>query len=83
MSSLYRKNYQDDRILDCLLTLMAAMQAEDVGASFLSVGDFNGHHQEWLGSATINRHGVAAFEFAALSGAISWFLANPCTWWNT
>ena len=32
------------------------------------VGDLNGHHQEWLGSATINRHGDAAFDFATVSG---------------
>ena len=39
----------DDRIFDCLLASMAAVQAEDVRASFLFVGDLNGHHQEWLG----------------------------------
>ena len=44
------------------------MQAEDVHASFLFVGDLNGHHQEWLGSMTTNRHGVAAFDFATVSG---------------
>ena len=27
------------------------------------VGDLNGHHQEGLGSATTNSHGVAAFDF--------------------
>ena len=43
---------------------MAAVQAEDVRASFLFVGDLNGHHQEWLGSTTTNGHGVAAFDFA-------------------
>ena len=37
-------------------------------ASFLFVGDLNGHHQEWLGSTTANRHGVAAFDFATVSG---------------
>ena len=66
--SLYRNPDLDDRILDCLLTSMAAVQAEDVRASFLFVGDLNGHHQEWLGSATKNRHGVAAFGFATVSG---------------
>ena len=40
---------------------MAAVQAEDIRASLLFVGDLNGHHQEWLGSTTTNRHGVAAF----------------------
>ena len=32
------------------------------------MGDLNGHHQEWLGSMTKNRHGVAAFDFATVSG---------------
>ena len=65
--SLYRNPDLDDLIFDCLLTSMAAVQAEDVGSSFLFVGDFNGHHQEWLGSATTNRHGVAAFDFTTVS----------------
>ena len=43
---------------------MSAVHAEDVRASFLFVGDLNGHHQEWLGSTTTNCHGVAAFDFA-------------------
>ena len=64
----YRNPDLDDRILDCLLTSMAAVQAEDVHASFLFVCDLNGHHKEWLGSATTNRHGVAAFDFATVSG---------------
>ena len=32
------------------------------------MGDLNGHHQEWLGSTTTNRHGVAALDFATVSG---------------
>ena len=32
------------------------------------MGDLNGHHQEWLRSTTTNRHGVAAFDFATVSG---------------
>ena len=51
-----------------ILASMAAVQAEDVRASFLFVGDLNGHHEQWLGSATTNRHGVAAFDFATVSG---------------
>ena len=47
---------------------MAALQAEEVRASFLFVGDLNGHHQEWLGSTTTNCHGVAAFYFTTVSG---------------
>ena len=54
MFSLYRIPDLDDRIFYCLLTSMAAVQAEDVCASFLLVGDLNGHHQEWLGSTTTN-----------------------------
>ena len=36
--------------------------------SCLIVGDLNGHHQEWLGSTTTNRHGVGSFNFATVSG---------------
>ena len=66
--SLYRNPDLYHRIFDCLLTLMAAVQAENVRASFQFGGDLNGHHQEWLGSTTINRHGVAAFDFGTASG---------------
>ena len=65
---LYRNPDLDDRIFYCLLASMAAVQAEDVRASFIFVGDLNGHHQEWLGSTTTHRHGVAAFDFATVSG---------------
>ena len=66
--SLYHNPHLDDRIFDCLLASMAAVQAEDVCASFLFVGDLNGHHQEWLGSTTMTHHGVAAFDFETVSG---------------
>ena len=66
--SLYRNPDLDDGILDCLLASMAAVQAEDVRDSFLFVGDLNGHHQEWLGSTTTNRHGIAAFDFSTVCG---------------
>ena len=68
MFSLYRNPGLDDRTYDCLLTAMAAVQAADAGASFLFVGDLNGHHQEWLGATTTNRHGVTALDFAIVSG---------------
>ena len=68
VSSLYRNPNLDDRIFDCLLAPMAAVQAKDVRALFLFVGDLNGHHPEWLDSTTTNRHGVAAFDFATVSG---------------
>ena len=32
------------------------------------MGDLNGHHQEWLGFTTTNQHGVAALDFATVSG---------------
>ena len=60
----------DDRIFYCLLASMAAVQTEDIRASFLYVGDLNGHHYEWLGSTTTNLHGVAAFDFATVSGCV-------------
>ena len=52
----------------CLLESMAAVQAEDVRASFLFVGNLNGHHHKWLGSTATESHGVAAYEFATVSG---------------
>ena len=30
--------------------------------------DLNSLHQEWLASMTMNRHGVASFDFATVSG---------------
>ena len=75
--SLYRNPDLDDRILYCLLTSMAAVQAEDVSASFLFVGDLNGHHQEWLGSTTTNRHGFAPLTLQQSLVAISWLSAQP------
>ena len=72
MFSLYRNPDLDDRIYDCLLTAIPALQAADVRALFLFVGDLNGHHQEWLGSTTMNRHGVAALDFATVSGCDNW-----------
>ena len=65
---LYHISDLVDRIYDCLLAAMAAMQAADAHASFLFVGDLNVHHQEWLGSTTTNRHGVAALDFPTVSG---------------
>ena len=42
--SVYFNPDLDDRIFDCLLASIAAMQAEDISAYFLFVGDLNGHH---------------------------------------
>ena len=68
MFTVFIATLTDDRIFNCLLASMVAVQAEDVRASFLFVGDLNGHHQEWLGSTTTNRHGVVAFGFVTVSG---------------
>ena len=46
---------------------MAAVQDEDIHATFLFVGDLNGHHQEWSDSTTTNRHGVAAYDYVTVS----------------
>ena len=47
---------------------MADIQAEDVCASFQFAGDLNSHHKEWLGSTTTIGHGVAAVDYATVSG---------------
>ena len=65
--SLYRNPDLDDQIFfDCLLASMAAVKTEDIRASLGIIR--SGHHQEWLGSTTTNRHGVGAFDFATISG---------------
>ena len=56
---------------------MAAVQAEDVRASFQFVGDLNGHHQEWLGSTITNRHAVQPFTSQQSPVAFSWLSAQP------
>ena len=53
--SHYRNPDLDNRIFDCLLTSMAAVQTEDVRVFFQFVLDLNDHHQEWLGFRTMNR----------------------------
>ena len=65
---LYLNPDLEHRIFGCLLTSTVTVQAEDVRASYLFVGDLNGAHQKWLCSKTANRHGVAAFDFATVSG---------------
>ena len=70
--SLYRNPDLEDRIYDCLLTAMAAVQAADGRASFLFVSDLNGHLQEWLGSTTTNPHGVAALDLPLYQIVINW-----------
>ena len=49
-------------------SINGCVQAEDVRAFFLFVDDLNSHHQEWLGATTTNRHGVASFDLATVSG---------------
>ena len=56
--SHYRNPDLDDCIFYCLHASMATVEAEDVRASFLFVGNLNGHHQEWLGSMTMISHGM-------------------------
>ena len=64
MFSLYHNPDLVDRIFDCLPTSMAAVQAEDVSASFKFGSNLNSHHQEFLGSTTTNR----SPDFATVSG---------------
>ena len=66
--SLYCNPDLDDRIYECLLTAMVAVQTVDARGSFLFMGNLNGHHQDWLGSTSTNCHGVAFLDFATVSG---------------
>ena len=75
--SLYRNPDLDDRIFDCLLGSMATVQAEDVRASFLLVGDLNGHHQSgWvLRPRTVME--LQPFTLQQSPVEISWLSAQP------
>ena len=55
---------------------MAAVQAEDVRASFLFVGDLNIHHQEWLGSMTRTVIELQPLILQQSPVAISWLSAQ-------
>ena len=83
MFSLFPNPVLNDRVFDYLLTSMAVALAEDVRSSFRFVGYLNGHHQEWLGATTMDRHGVVAFNFTTLWLRSVGCRPNPCTWWNT
>ena len=48
----FRNPDLDDRIFYCFLASVAAVQAEDIRASFLFVGDLNGPSSGWLGPTT-------------------------------
>ncbi len=47
---------------------MASIPDSDPKSSFVFVGDFNAHHQQWLNFSTTNQHGWAAHDFSNLSG---------------
>ena len=65
--NLYRSPSGDDRIYDCMLNSMASIQSIDRKAAFIFVGDMNGHHRDWLGSARTDSHGTAALDFSTVS----------------
>ena len=64
----YRNPDSDNSIFECLLTSMASIQSTDRKAAFVFVGDFNAHHANWLNSKRTDDHGIAAFDFANVSG---------------
>ena len=67
--SIYRNPDLDDSIFDCLLSSMASIQESDRKATFIFVGDFNAHHNDWYDSGARNNvHGHAAKDFATNSG---------------
>ena len=61
---VYRSPNTDDRVYDCLLASMGAIQSVDRKAVFCFIGDFNAHHKDWLGSRITDSHGRNAHEFA-------------------
>ena len=81
--SLYRNLDLDDRIFDCLLTSMAAVQAEDVRASFLFVGDLNGIIRIGLVLQPQIVLVLQRLTSQLCLVAISWLSPDRCTWWDT
>ena len=56
---------------------MAAVWAEDVRASFLFVGDLNGHHREWLVLPPRTDMDFQPLTSQQSLVAISWLSAQP------
>ena len=77
--SIYRNPDRHNRIL-IVYWHQRLLCTENARASFQFVGNLNGHHLEWLGSTTLNRHGVAA-NCRQLRSVGFW--PKQCTWWNT
>ena len=75
--SLYRNPDLDDRIFDSLVASMADVQAEDIRASFLFVGDLNGHRRSgWvLPPRTVMELQLLTLQKSPV--AISWLSAQP------
>ena len=62
MFGVYQNPDLSDKSFEGLLTAMAKVK------SFMFVGDVNAHHEEWIGSSTINVHGRAARDFTSSPG---------------
>ena len=80
--SLYRNPDLDDRIFDCLLASMTAVQTEDIRASFLFVGDLN--EGKTMKVATKNTHTMkCGKELDMCSFFCNYFQCLVCLFFNT
>ena len=70
MIFVYRSLIIDDTIHDCLLHAIEEIQYVDRMSSFCLFSYYNQHHKEWLRYLLADGHGVAAYDFASLSGHI-------------
>ena len=52
VNAFYRNPGHDGSLYDCLLDSMAWVQSVDDMVVFVSVGDANAHHSEWLESVS-------------------------------
>ena len=66
--SFYRNPDLDDQIYNCLLTSVAAVQAEDVPASFMFMSDRMAINNGWVLRPWIAIVLISAFDFATVSG---------------
>ena len=67
--AFYHNSGYDGSLYDCMLGSMGQVQSIDSKAVFVSVGDANAHHLEWLESVSpMDGHGRDALDFCNLAG---------------
>lgn len=64
----YRRPSANDSVFECLAEAVSKIQEIDKKSCFVFMGDYNAHHEEWLGSTCTDIHGEAALQFCYTLG---------------